>query len=147
VSNIFIPNYKLKVKFINAINRAGYSQLNVFGLTACQAAYEGGRDWLDQLKAYLQSNLDFVRDYLHENIPNIKLIEPEGTYLIWLDFRALGLTEKEREDLIVNKTKLWLDSGTMFGDDGEGFERINIACPRSILKDALERLKVAITNL
>ncbi|MDF2942185.1 MAG: Bifunctional PLP-dependent enzyme with beta-cystathionase and maltose regulon repressor [Herbinix sp.] len=147
VSNIIISNQNLRLKFAATIDQAGYSQLNMFGLIACQAAYEGGRDWLEQLKLYLTENLAFVRDYLRENIPDIKLIEPEGTYLIWLDCRALKLSEKERKDLIINKAKLWLDSGVMFGANGVGFERINIACPRSIIREALERLKEAINNL
>lgn len=143
-SNIFISNHELKQRFKKAIAQAGYSQLNLMGLIACQAAYEEGGAWLSELKTYLEGNLAFVREYLKEQLPEIKLIEPEGTYLIWLDFRGLGLTEEEREDLIVNKAGLWLDSGAMFGTDGEGFERINIACPRETLKKALLQLRRAI---
>ncbi len=144
VSNIFIPNDSLRRRFQVAVNQAGYSQLNMLGLVACQAAYEDGREWLEELKIYLKKNLDFVREYLQENLPQIHLIEPEGTYLIWLDFRELGLPENELEDLIVNKANLWLDSGAIFGKVGEGFERINIACPRSLLEEALNNLKTAI---
>ncbi len=144
VSNIFIPNDSLRRRFQVAVNQAGYSQLNMLGLVACQAAYEEGREWLEELKIYLKKNLDFVREYLQENLPQIHLIEPEGTYLIWLDFRELGLPENELEDLIVNKANLWLDSGAIFGKVGEGFERFNIACPRSLLEEALYNLKTAI---
>ena len=144
VSNIFIPNEKLRKQFKKAMNTVGYSQLNLMGLVACQAAYEEGWPWLRDLKAYLAGNLNFVREYLKEHLPQIHLVEPEGTYLIWLDFRDLGLTEAQREDLIVNKARLWLDSGAMFGADGEGFERINIACPRAILKQAFKQLEKAI---
>ncbi|MDO4333545.1 MAG: MalY/PatB family protein [Eubacteriales bacterium] len=144
VSNIFISNPELKRKLKRAIEQAGYSQVNLMGLVACQAAYESGQDWLLQVKAYLADNLAFVRNFLRERLPEIELIEPEGTYLIWLDFRKLGLTEEEREDLIVNRAKLWLDSGSMFGPDGEGFERINIACPRTVLNRALTQLEEAI---
>jgi len=147
VSNIFIPNREYKHKFIRAINQAGYSQVGMLGISACQAAYEYGSEWLEQLKEYLAGNLSFVREYLKENLPQIKLIEPEGTYLVWMDFRGLNLTENEREDLIINKANLWLDSGAIFGIDGEGFERINIACPRAILEKALNNLKEAIENL
>lgn len=146
-SNIFISNHELKQRFKKAIAQAGYSQLNLMGLIACQAAYEEGGAWLSELKTYLEGNLAFVREYLKEQLPKIKLIEPEGTYLIWLDFRKLGLTEEEREDLIVNKAGLWLDSGAMFGADGEGFERINIACPRATLKEALDQLQKAVSDL
>lgn len=144
-SNIFISNHDLKRRFKKAVAQAGYSQVNLMGLAACQAAYEGGEEWLLELKEYLAGNLAFVRDYLKKYLPEITLIEPEGTYLIWLDFRGLGLTEEEREDLIVNKAGLWLDSGAMFGADGEGFERINIACPRAVLKKALLQLYQAVS--
>lgn len=144
ISNIFIPNPKLKRKFKEAIAATGYSEANLMGLAACQAAYEQGRPWLKQLKEYLAGNLAFVREYLKKHLPEISLVEPEGTYLIWLDFRALGLTESQREELIVNKAHLWLDSGVMFGVDGEGFERINIACPRATLEKALSQLKEAL---
>ena len=144
VSNILIPNSNLKRKFIKQVNAAGYSQLNTIGLIACEAAYKYGHKWHDELMKYLKGNIDFLRNYLKERIPQIKLIEPEGTYLVWIDFRDLGLTEEERENLIINKAGLWLDSGAMFGVCGEGFERINIACPRSVLEEALKKLEKAI---
>ena len=147
VSNIFIENKKLRDAFRNEIVKSGYSQMNTMGLVAARAAYESGQEWLDAVREYIKGNLDFLRDYLKENIPQVKLIEPEGTYLVWVDFRELGLTEEEREDLIVNKAKLWIDSGAMFGVDGEGFERFNIACPREYLKMALDSLAKAIKNL
>lgn len=143
ISNIFISNRVLRERFKKAIARTGYSQVNAMGLAACQAAYEEGEAWLAELKAYLAENLAFVRDYLKKYLPKIHLVEPEGTYLIWLDFRELGLTEEAREDLIVNRAGLWLDSGAMFGADGEGFERMNIACPRAILAQALGQLERA----
>ena len=96
VSNIFIPDPELRRQFKKAVDAAGYSQLNLMGLIGCQAAYETGEEWLSQLKEYLAENLNFVRTYLQENIPQIHLIEPEGTYLLWLDFRTLGLTEAQR---------------------------------------------------
>ena len=147
VSNIFIENKKLRDAFRNEIVKSGYSQLNTMGLVAPRAAYESGKEWLDEVRAYIKDNLIFFRDYLKENIGELSLIEPEGTYLVWVDFRKLGLSEKQREDLIVNKAKLWIDSGAMFGVDGEGFERFNIACPRSYLKQALDSLAKAIKGL
>ncbi len=145
ISNILIPNEKLRHAFESAVTRTGYSQAGIMGLVATQAAYEHGDEWVAELKAYLYENLKFVREYLKENIPQIRLIEPEGTYLLWLDFRGLGLAEKELEELVVKKAKLWLDRGTVFGPEGRGFERINIACPRSTLKQALDQLKNAIS--
>lgn len=144
VSNIFIENKKLRDAFRSEIVKSGYSQLNTMGLVAARAAYESGKEWLDEVRAYIRDNLIFFRDYLKENIPELSLIEPEGTYLLWVDFGKLGLSEKQREDLIVNKAKLWIDSGAMFGTDGEGFERFNIACPKSYLKKALDSLANAI---
>ena len=146
-SNIFIPNVQIRKAFLKQMSAVGYSQLNMIGLHACKAAYETGREWLEELKVYLKGNLDFVREYLEQNLPQIKLIEPEGTYLIWLDCRALGLPEAKLEHLIVHEAKLWLDSGVIFGKDGEGFERINIACPRAILEEACKRLCRAVQSL
>lgn len=147
VSNIIIPNDKLRKKFRKQISAAGYSQVNALGLVACESAYRNGRQWLDSLKEYLIENLNFVRDYLEENIPSVKLIEPEGTYLIWLDFGELGLENEELEDLIINKSGLWLDSGAIFGEDGKGYQRINVACPRKTLEQALNQLKSGIDSL
>ncbi len=147
VSNVFIKNDSLRHKLSNEITKSGYSQLNVLGLIACKAAYQYGEPWLKELKSYLLENLNYVRHYFAKKLPMIKLIEPQGTYLIWLDCRALNLTKKEMEDLFVNKAKLWLDPGHIFGKDGEGFERINIACPREILIKALDQLKAAVSSL
>ncbi|NLP34439.1 MAG: pyridoxal phosphate-dependent aminotransferase [Clostridiales bacterium] len=144
VSNLFVANEEMRQRICDEIERSGYSQLNTMGLIACQAAYEKGMFWLEELKTYLKGNLDFIRSFLLENIPQIKLVEPEGTYLVWLDFRDLNLNEKELENLIINKAKLWLDSGTMFGEEGSGFQRVNIACPRATLEKAFQQLASAI---
>lgn len=143
ISNIFIENPDLRTKVQKAIAQTGYSQVNQLGLAACQAAYEGGEEWLDALKVYLLENIHFTREFLKEKLPKVEMIKPEGTYLVWLDFSKYDLDEIERENIIVNKGNLWLDSGMMFGPDGKGYERINIACPRSTLKKALEQLNKA----
>lgn len=147
VSNIFIANASIRHQFKKAMDRTGYCESNAMGLVACQAAYTYGRDWLDQLKTYLSENLAFTRTFLAEKIPQIKLVEPQGTYLIWLDCSGLHLSDKDLEDLIVNKAKLWLDAGTMFGSEGSGFERINITCPRKTLEKALLQLEKAVNEL
>lgn len=147
VSNIFIANKEIKRKFQEEMKRTGYSQINTMGLVACQAAYQQGAQWVDALKGYLTGNLDFVRGFLAERLPQIRLIEPQGTYLIWLNFQSLNLSEEELEDLIVNKANLWLDRGIMFGSGGKGFERINIACPRATLEKALRQLEKAVMEL
>ncbi len=147
VSNIFIPDEGMRGRFLHEMRKTGYSQVNRMGLAACQAAYEQGGPWLAALKEYLADNVAYVREFLQENLPEITLIEPEGTYLLWLDFRKLGLTEEEREELLFERAGLWLDSGVMFGDEGEGFERINIACPRKTLEQAMSRLAAAVGAL
>ena len=145
VSNIFIPNYELRRKVRHEINASGYSQLNTLGLVACEAAYQYGLPWLKEVKQYLRENINFTRAFLQQHIPQISLIEPEGTYLLWLDCRGLGLTNTELEELIVKKAGLWLDSGAIFGAAGKGFQRVNAACPRSVLREALERIQKAIS--
>lgn len=144
VSNIFIPNKDIRDKFQEEIKISGYSNLNTMGLVACQTAYEEGAQWLDALNEYLEGNIRLIRDFLKDKLPGVKLIEPEGTYLLWLDFNGLGLSKEELEDLITKKAKLWLNSGDIFGEDGEGFQRVNIASPRAVLEKMLLQLEKAI---
>ena len=144
VSNIFIANENLRKKFKQELKKTANADINVMGLIACQAAYSQGEDWLRQVKIYIAENLEYVKTFLRDNLPQVKLVEPEGTYLLWLDFRELNLTEEELEDLIINKAKLWLDGGTMFGTEGVGFQRINIACSQKILIQAFTQLKEAL---
>ena len=147
IANIFIPNEQLRKKFQHENAAAGYSQGTTFGITACRSVYEKGEDWYQALKQYLKENLDFARDFLEKRIPEIRLVEPEGTYLIWLDCSGLGISYKELEKLVVEDARLWLDAGKIFGAETALFERINIACPRSTLKQALEQLETAVAKL
>ncbi len=151
LSNNFIPDAKRRRDFRKAITRGGYSQPNIMGMVSCQAAYEHGEEWLEQLKLYLKSNLDYMRDYLNEFIPEAKLVEPEGTYLVWVDFsHVTGLEGKSPEQMdafMAKRAKVWLDGGTMFGQGGIGFQRFNIACPRQILQEALDRIRLALENV
>jgi len=147
ISNIFIANRHIRHEFQKEISKSGYSQLNVMGIAACEAAYSKGYEWLAELKNYLMENLNFIRNFLKSRLPMIRLVEPEGTYLVWLDCRGLGLNDRQLDDLIVNKAGLWLDAGTMFGIGGSGFQRINIACPRSILEKALHLLEQAVISV
>ena len=142
-SNIFIANEALRRKFTSEIGATGYSQLNTAGLVAAQAAYEEGEEWLNALLDYLKDNLDLLRTFLEKRLPQVKLIEPEGTYLPWLDFSATGMKGKKLDNFIIKKAGLWLDDGEIFGPGGEGFQRINIACPKATLKQALEQLAEA----
>lgn len=144
ISNIFIANQNLRRQFRKRVNAAGYSQLNLPGLVACEAAYRYGDEWLDAVISYILENAEYTRRFLTERLPKVKMTELEGTYLIWLDFKAYGLTDRELNQRIIQKAGLWLDSGEIFGSTGEGFQRINIACPRSILTEALEKLANAL---
>ncbi len=147
VSNIFIPDNQLRHRFKRQIAASGYSQLNAAGLAACEAAYRYGEEWYNGVKAYIRENISFTKKFLEERISKVKMLEPEGTYLVWVDFRALGLSNRELEDLIIHKAGLWLDSGAIFGAAGEGFQRINVACPRVTLQTALEKIETAVNNL
>lgn len=144
ISNILISNRELKRKFQSEMNAVGYSQVNAVGIIACQAAYQYGEEWYQAMIAYIKGNIAYLKEYLQNNLPQIKMREPEGTYLVWLDCRELQLTKEELEELIVHKAKLWLDRGDMFGPTGEGFQRINVACPRAVLEKALSQLQAAI---
>ncbi len=147
ISNIFIPDAALRKSFRKQVAAAGYSQVNTLGLVACEAAYRYGRDWLEQVKEYIQDNIDFTAAYLEQNLPQIKLIRPQGTYLVWLDCSELGLSAQEREQWLWHKAHLWLDGGGIFGAEGQAYERINVACPRTTLLQGLEQLKAAVEQL
>ena len=144
ISNIFIPNPKLRRKFRKQLDAAGISQLGVMGLVAVEAAYSKGEEWYQAMHAYVAANIAYTKAYVEKYLPGVKMMELEGTYLVWLDFRETGLDVDQLEDLIVNKARLWLDSGKIFGKAGEGFQRMNVACPRATLTEALERIRKAL---
>ena len=133
-SNILIPNPEIRKAFQDALDSFGYDQLNTMGLVACEAAYSYGREWLDTVKEYIRLNVDFTRDYLKENLP-------EGTYLLWIDASAYGLSDEDLEHKVVYDCHLWLDMGYIFGPEGNGFLRFNPACPRETLIKGLTLLK------
>lgn len=143
-STNFIQNPVLKKKFHDERDKTGYDEPSIMGLVATHAAYQNGKSWLTALKNHLQENLDFLRNWLKTNLPKVRLIEPEGTFLLWLDFSAYNFSDKELDEIIVHKAKVWLDRGTMFGSEGNNFQRINIATPRPLLQEALERIKNAL---
>lgn len=141
ISNIFIPNQILRRKFRKEMDRAGISQLSVLGLVATEAAYAHGDEWYAAMKNYVRDNIAFAKTYVEKNLPGVRMIDTQGTYLIWLDFRQTGLTVEELDHKIIYEAGLWLDSGKIFGKTGEGFERINVACPRAVLQEALDRIQ------
>ncbi|MCR5717237.1 MAG: pyridoxal phosphate-dependent aminotransferase [Lachnospiraceae bacterium] len=140
-ANLFIPDETIRRKLIHEVRATGYDEPSLLGIAATQAAYEHGEMWYASVKAYIEQNIDYAVSYVAEHIPGVQLVKPEGTYLIWLGFTKTGVDANELDDLIVNKAKLWLDSGRIFGSTGAGFQRINTACPRSVLAEALGRIK------
>lgn len=146
-SNIFIPGEQLRKRFKKELDIAAYHDVNRLGAVAATAAYEGGAEWLASCKDYMRQNLNYVRNFLAARLPKIKLVEPEGTYLAWLDCSGLGLSKEALDDLIINKANLWLDTGSIFGECAEQFQRIVLACPRSIVEKAMEQLANAVDSL
>jgi cystathionine beta-lyase len=146
VSSIIIPNKKLRNDFIN-IKNGILPGPNLFGYVALESAYRYGDEWLEQVLDYLQGNLDFLLDYFIRKIPRINVIHPQGTYLVWLDCRDLGMEDQPLKNFMREKAKVGLDDGFLFGAGGSSFERMNIACPRSILEEALKRIEEAASNL
>ncbi|WP_074692643.1 MalY/PatB family protein [Alicyclobacillus hesperidum] len=134
----------LRRKYQTASARAAMAELNVFGVEAMIAAYNHGENWLDDLLHYLAGNLDFMESFLQQNVPEVRMFRPEGTYLVWLDFRALGLSPKELDQFLIEEARLGLNEGHLFGREGEGFQRMNIACPRALLEQGLQQLAGAI---
>lgn len=147
LSNIIIPDETLRSQFNKTLERTGIMGTNTFGIVATEAAYNFGEAWLTAVMAYIEGNYQFMQTYLADHLPQLHLLPAEGTYLVWLDCRALELTPAERKKLIFADAHLYLDEGEIFGPEGEGFERINLACPRWLLAEALERLQKAIINL
>ncbi len=146
-SNVIIPNRKLRLQFQKTMESAWIMGSNIFGLVGTEAAYRHGEEWLKELLTYIEGNYHFMVDYIAEHLPMLEVLPLEGTYLLWVDCRALGLDADERQELFLEKAKLFLDEGELFGPEGLGFERFNLACPRSILAEALERMKSVITAL
>jgi cystathionine beta-lyase len=146
-SIIIIPNKRLRDKFNTQLDTLHLSLGNLFGNTAMKAGYEDGEEWLNQMIAYLESNVKFVENFIKEKIPKVKLCKAEATYLLWLNFSELGLNDEDLQNLMLNKAKVGLNRGTSFGDGGEGFLRMNIACPTSTLEEGLNKILKAINTL
>lgn len=120
---------------------------NAFSLVATEAAYNYGEDWLDELIKYIEDNVDFAIEYIKTHMPKLKVKKPEGTYLLWVDFNSLNVDEKDLKDALINKGKVALNSGSSFGIGGDGYYRINLACPRAMVLEALKRIEFAINSL
>lgn len=139
-SNIIIANEELRTKYKDTMVRCGISEPHFLGAIACETAYNECELWVDEMLEYVYDNFMYFDEFLKSNLPHIHLIEPEGLYLAWVDFRECGFNKDELEKIMVEKAGLWLDEGYIFGTGGEGFERFNLAVPRTILEDACQRL-------
>jgi cystathionine beta-lyase len=146
-SNIIIPNAGQRKQLETYLLKNAFFGTNLFGRLATETAYTHGADWLDQLLEYLSSTLDFMEAYFAKHIPQIRMIRPEGTYLVWLDCRALGLDAKSLHRFFLDRAGVYLEQGSVFGMEGEGFMRMNIATPRKLVKEALRRMKEAVEEL
>jgi len=146
-SVLIIPDSKIRRQYETTLQNLSLGMDNSFGLVALEAAYSHGEEWLDALLAYLEANMEFTIQYFEKHIPRIKARRSEATYLLWLDCRGLGLNDKDLDCFMLEKAGVWLDDGPMFGRGGSGFQRINIACPRAILEQALNRIENAVKSL
>jgi len=146
VANTIIPNPKWRTTYSKIRQRHHLTNQNVFASAVLEAAYNKCEDWLEELISYIKENLEFLKNFIAENLPKVKIIDPEGTYLVWLDFRNLGITTKELTKILFIEAKVALWEGPLFGKGGKGFERINIACPRGILEEGLKRIAKAVKN-
>ncbi len=141
ISNIIIPDEKIRESFINTIlNQNGLMTPNAFGIVALIAAYNEGEEWLEQVLKYIEANFKFLKEFVNEKLPDVDFLDPEGTYLAWLDFNKLGMDAKKLREFMLKQARVALDDGKIFGPGGEGFERVNVACPRSLLKECMIRI-------
>ncbi len=120
---------------------------NPFAIVATKVAYNNCEDWMNQVNEYIDENIKYVEDFVNEYMPKVKMIKSQGTYLVWLDFRGYELDAKQLEDIMLNKAKVLLDEGYIFGEEGAGFERINVASPRSIIEECMNRIRSAFEGL
>ncbi len=143
-SAVIIPNPALRQKFTDVVESLHIAGGNIFGAVAMEAAYARGDEWLSQALKYITGNVDYLEDFVSQNLPQVKVIRPEGTYMAWLDFSRLNLSDPDLKRFMIEKAKLGFNHGPTFGPGGEGFQRINLGCPREIVKEATKRLKEAI---
>jgi cystathionine beta-lyase len=145
-SVVIIPNPEVRKKFDKLMQTLHINMGNIPGAVALEAAYIHGDEWLGQMMRYVQDNYLFLEEYFEKNLTHVRVMRPEATFLVWLDFRAYGMKDKQLNKFIVEHAKTGLNNGGRFGTGGDGFMRINIGCPRSILAEALDRLREAFSQ-
>ncbi len=146
-SVVFISDRKKRAEYERALQIGHYGMGNIFGSVALEAAYAHGDNWLNQLMDYLWDNYCLLEEFFEKNLPRIRVMKPEATYLIWLDFNDYGMNDKELSEFVVKKARVGLNNGDRFGAGGSGWLRLNTGCPRSVLKEGLERLGEAFSSL
>ena len=147
VSNIIIPNEKMRQRYVKELEVDHIGSPNSIAETVLIAAYNDSKDWLDSAVDYIEKNKDYFINYVNREIPQLKVIKPEGTYLLWVDCSGLGMDRDELRDFFVNKCKIAFNHGEMFGEEGKLFQRVNIACPLAIIEEALYKIKEAVNSL
>lgn len=146
-SSVIISNTELRQKFMKKLDTTHLYLGNIFGNVALEAAYNHGDQWLAQLLEYIEANINYAMEFLSSHIPNIVPIRPEATYLLWLDCRKLGMNNIQLKNFMVEKAGVGMNDGSSFGKEGEGFQRMNVACPRAILKKSLQKIKKAVDEV
>ncbi|MEJ8306333.1 MalY/PatB family protein [Saccharibacillus sacchari] len=148
VSNIIIPSRKLRTTFERTVSKMhGLGSISTLGATATEAAYRHGGEWLDELMLYVRGNMEYVQAQIEQHLPELSVRLPEATYLLWIDFRGLNLDAKELMQFLLHKAGIALNDGTMFGAEAAGFMRMNVACSRIVIEQAMEQLKAAVAEL
>jgi cystathionine beta-lyase len=143
---VIISNLKNRRIYKEKLNDFHLNIGNIAGMFAQEAAYRNGSEWLEQLLKYLEGNIDYLVDFMQKHLPSVKVMKPEGTYLVWMDFRDANIDTKKLKKFIIEEAGLGLSDGFLFGEEGLGFQRLNLACPRSVLKKGLEGLLKAFNN-
>ena len=143
-SYTIVPDPAMRKKFFSFLDANEIDFPSIFSIEAAMAAYRHGASWRRQMLKYVESNIDFVEDYLRNNIPQVKMLRPQASFLVWMDFRALGLPQARLMEMLEKKARIFLNDGTMFGKEGEGYARLNVGCPRSVLEQALDQLAAAV---
>lgn len=146
-SYCIVPNEKLRSRLFAWLEANEFDMATIFAMTATEAAFTQGEEWRQQMISYIESNIDFVDEYLKANIPEVKITKPQASYLVWMDFSALGLKHEALVNMLINKAHLAMNDGAMFGVQGEQHMRLNVGTTRAVLKQALEQLKEAINGI
>lgn len=146
-SFVTFPRAEERKEFDDILGKMDVKRNNPFSLVAFEAAYEKCENWLEQLIEHIDGNMQYVIDFINEKLPMIKTAKPEGTYLMWLDFNGVGIPQDKIQDFLINEAKVAMNDGATFGENGKGFFRMNVACPRYMVEEAMEKIEKAIRNL